>query len=42
MPSEILGSLRVRGGEATVTAGRDQIVLATLLLRPGRVLPARS
>ncbi|PWU46126.1 transcriptional regulator [Micromonospora globispora] len=35
----ILGSLRVGGGESTVTAGRDRIVLATLLLRAGRVVP---
>ncbi|WP_089157419.1 AfsR/SARP family transcriptional regulator [Micromonospora sp. NBS 11-29] len=35
----ILGSLRVGGGEATVTAGRDRAVLAMLLLRAGRVVP---
>ncbi|WP_446217237.1 BTAD domain-containing putative transcriptional regulator [Micromonospora sp. IBHARD004] len=35
----ILGPLRVGGGEATVTAGRDRIVLAMLLLRAGRVVP---
>ncbi|WP_262013359.1 AfsR/SARP family transcriptional regulator [Micromonospora sp. Mcm103] len=35
----ILGPLRVGGGEATVTAGRDRTVLAVLLLRPGRVVP---
>ncbi|MGC1212525.1 MAG: BTAD domain-containing putative transcriptional regulator [Micromonospora sp.] len=35
----ILGPLRVGGGESTVTAGRDRIVLATLLLRAGRVVP---
>ncbi|MEU8315858.1 BTAD domain-containing putative transcriptional regulator [Micromonospora sp. NPDC048887] len=35
----ILGPLRVGGGEATVTAGRDRTVLAVLLLCPGRVVP---
>ncbi|MEV5207381.1 BTAD domain-containing putative transcriptional regulator [Micromonospora sp. NPDC053740] len=35
----ILGPLRVGGGESTVTAGRDRIVLATLLLRAGRLVP---
>ncbi len=35
----ILGPLRVGGGEATVTAGRDRTVLALLLLRAGRVVP---
>ncbi|TYB35601.1 tetratricopeptide repeat protein [Micromonospora sp. AP08] len=35
----ILGPLRVGGGEATVTAGRDRTVLAMLLLRAGRVVP---
>ncbi|RZU72039.1 DNA-binding SARP family transcriptional activator [Micromonospora kangleipakensis] len=35
----ILGPLRVGGGEATVTAGRDRVVLAMLLLRVGRVVP---
>ena len=35
----ILGPLRVGGGESTVTAGRDRIVLAMLLLRAGRVVP---
>ena len=35
----ILGPLRVGGGESTVTAGRDRTVLATLLLRAGRVVP---
>ncbi|MEV4119339.1 BTAD domain-containing putative transcriptional regulator [Micromonospora sp. NPDC049645] len=35
----ILGPLRVGGGESTVTAGRDRIVLAMLLLRPGRLVP---
>ncbi|QLQ38252.1 AfsR/SARP family transcriptional regulator [Micromonospora robiginosa] len=35
----ILGPLRVGGGEATVTAGRDRAVLALLLLRAGRVVP---
>ncbi|MEH0841324.1 BTAD domain-containing putative transcriptional regulator [Micromonospora sp. CPCC 205711] len=34
----ILGPLRVGGGEATVTAGRDRVVLAMLLLRAGRVV----
>ncbi|MCW3813059.1 tetratricopeptide repeat protein [Micromonospora sp. DR5-3] len=34
----ILGPLRVGGGEATVTAGRDRTVLAMLLLRAGRVV----
>ncbi|MFI2710281.1 BTAD domain-containing putative transcriptional regulator [Micromonospora sp. NPDC018662] len=36
----ILGPLRVGGGEATVTAGRDRVVLALLLLRAGRVVPS--
>ncbi|RKN38870.1 AfsR/SARP family transcriptional regulator [Micromonospora endolithica] len=36
----ILGPLRVGGGEATVTAGRDRTVLAMLLLRHGRIVPA--
>ncbi|PYC71189.1 transcriptional regulator [Micromonospora arborensis] len=35
----ILGPLRVGGGESTVTAGRDRIVLAMLLLRTGRLVP---
>ncbi|MCX5067989.1 tetratricopeptide repeat protein [Micromonospora lupini] len=35
----ILGPLRVGGGETTVTAGRDRIVLAMLLLRAGRLVP---
>ncbi|WFE51440.1 AfsR/SARP family transcriptional regulator [Micromonospora sp. WMMD1155] len=35
----ILGPLRVGGGESTVTAGRDRIVLAMLLLRFGRLVP---
>ncbi|MEU8421660.1 BTAD domain-containing putative transcriptional regulator [Micromonospora sp. NPDC048835] len=35
----ILGPLRVGGGESTVTAGRDRTVLATLLLRAGRLVP---
>ncbi|MET8088840.1 BTAD domain-containing putative transcriptional regulator [Micromonospora sp. NPDC005220] len=35
----ILGPLRVGGGESTVTAGRDRIVLAMLLLRAGRLVP---
>ncbi|MEU7927266.1 BTAD domain-containing putative transcriptional regulator [Micromonospora sp. NPDC049801] len=34
----ILGSLRVGGG-STVTAGRDRVVLAMLLLRAGRLVP---
>ncbi|GAA3770415.1 AfsR/SARP family transcriptional regulator [Micromonospora maritima] len=38
----ILGPLRVGGGEATVTAGRDRIVLAVLLLRAGRVVPTEE
>ncbi|MGC4747724.1 BTAD domain-containing putative transcriptional regulator [Micromonospora sp. DT201] len=35
----ILGPLRVGGGESTVTAGRDRIVLAVLLLRASRLVP---
>ncbi|MET7706635.1 BTAD domain-containing putative transcriptional regulator [Micromonospora sp. NPDC005413] len=35
----ILGPLRVGGGDSTVTAGRDRIVLAMLLLRAGRLVP---
>ncbi|MCM0674483.1 tetratricopeptide repeat protein [Micromonospora phytophila] len=38
----ILGPLRVGGGEATVTAGRDRVVLAMLLLRFGRVVPVEE
>ncbi|MFI6232225.1 BTAD domain-containing putative transcriptional regulator [Micromonospora sp. NPDC050784] len=38
----ILGPLRVGGGESTVTAGRDRIVLAILLLRSGRVVPVEE
>ncbi|MFJ8581947.1 BTAD domain-containing putative transcriptional regulator [Micromonospora sp. NPDC093277] len=38
----ILGSLRVGAGETTVTAGRDRIVLAMLLLRAGRVVPVEE
>lgn len=38
----ILGPLRVGGGEATVTAGRDRTVLAVLLLRAGRVVPVEE
>ncbi|MBF9132637.1 tetratricopeptide repeat protein [Plantactinospora sp. S1510] len=35
----ILGPLQVSGGEATVTAGRDRVVLAVLLLHARRVVP---
>src|SRR3954467_13419783 len=38
----ILGPLRVGGGEATITAGRDRTVLAMLLLRAGRVVPVEE
>ncbi|WP_319460026.1 AfsR/SARP family transcriptional regulator [Micromonospora sp. RTP1Z1] len=38
----ILGPLRVGGGEATVTAGRDRVVLAMLLLRAGRVVSSEE
>ncbi|MET7945366.1 BTAD domain-containing putative transcriptional regulator [Micromonospora sp. NPDC005324] len=38
----ILGPLRVGGGESTVTAGRDRIVLAMLLLRAGRLVPVEE
>ncbi|MEV6519426.1 BTAD domain-containing putative transcriptional regulator [Micromonospora chalcea] len=38
----ILGPLRVGGGEATVTAGRDRTVLAMFLLRPGLVVPTED
>ncbi|WBB66096.1 AfsR/SARP family transcriptional regulator [Micromonospora sp. WMMD812] len=38
----ILGPLRVGGGEATVTAGRDRVVLAMLLLRAGRIVPVED
>ncbi|MET7966837.1 BTAD domain-containing putative transcriptional regulator [Micromonospora sp. NPDC005305] len=38
----ILGPLRVGGGEATITAGRDRTVLALLLLRSGRVVPVEE
>ncbi|MEU5548317.1 BTAD domain-containing putative transcriptional regulator [Micromonospora sp. NPDC047793] len=39
MRFQILGPLRVGGGEATVTAGRDRVVLAVLLLRANRIVP---
>ncbi|MGQ5259305.1 BTAD domain-containing putative transcriptional regulator [Micromonospora sp. ZYX-F-536] len=38
----ILGPLRVGGGESTVTAGRDRIVLAMLLLRANRLVPVEE
>ncbi|MEU4478211.1 BTAD domain-containing putative transcriptional regulator [Micromonospora sp. NPDC023966] len=38
----ILGPLRVGGGEATITAGRDRTLLAMLLLRAGRVVPVEE
>ncbi|MFC0008009.1 AfsR/SARP family transcriptional regulator [Micromonospora siamensis] len=38
----ILGPLRVGGGEATITAGRDRVVLAMLLSRAGRVVPVEE
>ncbi|WP_053655042.1 BTAD domain-containing putative transcriptional regulator [Micromonospora sp. NRRL B-16802] len=38
----ILGPLHVGGGATTVTAGRDRIVLAMLLLRPGRLVPGEE
>ncbi|WP_406078089.1 BTAD domain-containing putative transcriptional regulator [Micromonospora sp. NBC_00858] len=38
----ILGPLRIGGGESTVTAGRDRIVLAMLLLRAGRLVPVEE
>ncbi|CCH21760.1 AfsR/SARP family transcriptional regulator [Micromonospora lupini] len=38
----ILGPLRVGGGGSTVTAGRDRIVLAMLLLRAGRLVPVEE
>ncbi|MFI6261208.1 BTAD domain-containing putative transcriptional regulator [Micromonospora sp. NPDC051006] len=38
----ILGPLRVGGGDATVTAGRDRTVLAMLLLRSGRIVPVEE
>ncbi|RLP92786.1 AfsR/SARP family transcriptional regulator [Micromonospora sp. CV4] len=38
----VLGPLRVGGGESTVTAGRDRIVLAMLLLRSGRLVPVEE
>ncbi|MEG3636181.1 AfsR/SARP family transcriptional regulator [Micromonospora palythoicola] len=42
MRFQILGPLRVGGGEATVTAGRDRVVLAILLLRTNRVVPVEE
>ncbi|RIV32643.1 AfsR/SARP family transcriptional regulator [Micromonospora radicis] len=39
MRFQILGPLRVGGGEATITAGRDRAVLAVLLLRANRIVP---
>ncbi len=42
MRFQILGPLRVGGGEATVTAGRDRVVLAVLLLRANRVVPVEE
>ncbi|MEU4336376.1 BTAD domain-containing putative transcriptional regulator [Micromonospora lupini] len=38
----ILGPLRVGGGGSTITAGRDRIVLAMLLLRSGRLVPVEE
>ncbi|MGV9216144.1 BTAD domain-containing putative transcriptional regulator [Micromonospora sp. RB23] len=38
----ILGPLRVGGGESTVTAGRDRVVLAMLLVRAGRLVPVEE
>ncbi|MEU5563796.1 AfsR/SARP family transcriptional regulator [Micromonospora musae] len=38
----ILGPLRVGAGEATVTAGRDRIVLAMMLLRANRIVPVEE
>ncbi|GIG85289.1 AfsR/SARP family transcriptional regulator [Plantactinospora endophytica] len=35
----ILGPLQVSGGESTVTAGRDRVVLAVLLLHAPQVVP---
>ncbi|WP_341717905.1 BTAD domain-containing putative transcriptional regulator [Micromonospora sp. FIMYZ51] len=35
----ILGPLQVAGGQGTLTAGRERIVLAVLLLRAGRIVP---
>ncbi|WP_433530150.1 BTAD domain-containing putative transcriptional regulator [Micromonospora sp. CA-263727] len=42
MRFQILGPLRVGGGEATVTAGRDRVVLAVLLLRANRIVPVEE
>ncbi|MGC4895007.1 BTAD domain-containing putative transcriptional regulator [Micromonospora sp. DT31] len=42
MRFEILGPLRVGDGDTVVSAGRDRIVLAVLLLRPGRVVPTEE
>ncbi|MEV2238958.1 BTAD domain-containing putative transcriptional regulator [Micromonospora sp. NPDC049891] len=42
MRFRILGPLRVGDGEATVTAARDRAVLAVLLLRANRVVPAEE
>ncbi|MBQ1024375.1 BTAD domain-containing putative transcriptional regulator [Micromonospora sp. C95] len=42
MRFQILGPLRVGGGAATVTAGRDRVVLAVLLLRANRVVPVEE
>jgi len=36
---QVLGPLAVGGDTAAVTAGRDRVVLAVLLLRAGRVVP---
>ncbi|MBY8873142.1 tetratricopeptide repeat protein [Micromonospora sp. PLK6-60] len=38
----ILGPLRIGGGDATVTAGRDRVVLAMLLSRAGRLVPVEE
>ncbi|WP_341717906.1 BTAD domain-containing putative transcriptional regulator [Micromonospora sp. FIMYZ51] len=39
MRFQILGPLRVGAGETTITAGRDRVVLAVLLLRANRIVP---
>ncbi|WP_018804039.1 AfsR/SARP family transcriptional regulator [Salinispora arenicola] len=38
----ILGPLWVGGGEATVTAGRDRVILALMLLQAGRIVPVEE
>ncbi|MEV5692452.1 AfsR/SARP family transcriptional regulator [Micromonospora globbae] len=42
MRFRILGPLRIGDGDVTVTAGRDRVVLAMLLLRPNGIVPVEE